>query len=1311
MGRQEKPVDPAAGPLQRFAFDLRRLREQAGGPTYRQMAARVPASVAALSRAAAGDRLPSLPVLLAYVRACDGDPAEWERRWRELENADAEPPYRGLARFGHEDAGVFFGRDALVADLTGQLAGRRLVAVTGPSGSGKSSLLRAGLVPAVAEAREPAKVVVITPGERPFHTHAAVLRELGRVPGLVVVDQFEEAYTLCADPAERARFVDALLAVCEAGSRSRVVLGVRADFYGRLAEHRRLTRELRGIGLLVGPMTEEELREAIVRPAAGAGLIVERALTERIVQEVAGEPGGLPLMSHALLETWHRRRGRTLTLAGYEAAGGVRGAVAHSAEQVYADLPAGHARLARRILLRLITPGADSRHTRRPARRTELDTGDPAGTALVLERLAQSRLITVDEDTVHLAHEALITSWPRLLGWVEEDRERLRTRDQLAQAAAAWTELDRDPGALYRGVRLAAAEEALAGEHRDDLTAAERAFLTAGLAARDEERRTAARTARRLRALTAALSVLLLVAATGVLVVWRQERAAQDERRQATSRQLAAEARAAADGDVRRAAALALQAYRTAPTAQARDAVLSIAAAPAYTSRLTSAAGAVGAVTFTPDGRLLAYGERDGSVRLWDTRTRSTVAVLRRHSSPVQALAFSPDARRLVSADAGINVVIWDVARRTAIRTVDGPRIPVSGVAFSLDGTRITATTAYPGYDDRVWDAHTGRRLTPGDSAFHALRAKIVDKRCPCDPDLPTTAPPPATTRTELTAATPPAAGRNASQHPATDTAPTDAAPDRATTDGATRPPHTEDATSLDDVYLDDASRGEVSRGEVSRGGASRDGAIRVGVEGCVVYALGVDGRVSACGDPLSGTIGVRREGGDVTLDAGRSEVRALAFSGDARLLVSGDARGATTVWDVDRSGQVVAFRAHVGPVVDVAVSGDGRWLASAGQDGTVVVWDREALPLTRHTAAVTSLAHVPGARTLASAAADSTALLWDRTTGVPTLLDTTGANPANSQTAAADTGWPDTTHSGTNGSGVDGSGTNGSGVDGSGANGSGVDGSGATRSGSDGSATGGGPDGGMPVGAVAFGPGGRVLAVAVGHEVRLWDAIARRPGMALRNTATVRAVDFSPDGRLVTAGGTDGVVRAWDVRTGDVVFALEHAGVVDTLAFLPAPPYLLAVGDSSGAVSLIDPATGRWGAVLPRQAGAIGDLDVAPGGRLLAAVANGRVVFFDTARRAAAGALHGQRDPAGSVAFSPDGRLLASGDHRGTVTVWDVATRRAVSRLTGHDGPVNDVLFTGDSAHVVSAGDDHRIITWPIRPADALPRLAALSH
>ncbi|MEU3930863.1 hypothetical protein AB0E85_02190 [Streptomyces sp. NPDC029044] len=697
MGRREKPLDPEAGPVQRLAHELRGLREAAGKPTYRDMARRANYSTSALSAAAGGEHLPSLPVVLAYVRALDAEPGVWEERWRMAKAAaeeqavgeaaetdgDAVPPYRGLARFEPYDRDLYFGRNALVGELLDLVRTHRFAAVFGPSGSGKSSLLRAGLVPALRDATgtdRPEVIRVLTPGERPADTHEkALVPQEGEQDTWVIVDQFEELFTLCRDPRERERFLRLLLAARDPDSRLRVVVAVRGDFYGHCAGDRELAEAVSRANLLVGPMDRAELREVVTKPAAAAGLLVERALTARIVDEVTGRPGALPMLSHALLETWRRRRGRTLTMAAYEAAGGVRGAIAATAEETYGDLSPDRARTARRVLLRLVAPGEGTADTRRPAERTEF-TADAQD---VLEQLAVARLVTLNDGVVELAHEALITGWPRLAGWIEEDREHLKEQRRLAGAARAWEQLGRDEGALYRGARLSRAEELFTGgsggtgdeeEGGDDLTRPERAFLTASIAARDTA-------TRKRRALAAALCVLLVLALTAGLAAWQQTRTSQAEAAKAAARRIAASAAGLRSSDPRTALLLGVAAWRTAPLTESRSALLGALFQPQRDAFTDPQTGRDTRRFLVDRGRRLVSvaGRR---VSVWDVASghRSASYLL---PAAMEADAVSPDGRLLVVAGADGDERLWDLAGgKPAADTGEG-----SALAFTPDGT------------------------------------------------------------------------------------------------------------------------------------------------------------------------------------------------------------------------------------------------------------------------------------------------------------------------------------------------------------------------------------------------------------------------------------------------------------------------------------------------------------------------------------------------------------------------------------------------------------------------------------------------
>ncbi len=523
-----------------------RLLAESGG-----VPARVHRAAAAWARAVATRRVGEAAARASAERAgwhLAGDDVATEvvelqtvRERAQLAGSGALPacPFKGLASFDVDDAPVFFGRERLVADMIAGLTGTRLMGIVGPSGSGKSSALRAGLLAALADGVLPGSErwpqALIRPGAHPL---AALERATAELPAserwIVAVDQFEEAFTACRDAAERAAFVDALVACArDPGRRTLVLVAVRADFYGHCARYSELSRLLGANQVLVGPMRRHELRRAIELPARRAGLRVETELVDALLDDVEDEPGALPLLSTALLELWQQRDGRRLTMGAYERTGGVLGAVARLAERAYERLDVPQREAARRLLLRLAGDGGV---------RVRVPIGDlPGDVHDVLSVLASDRLITVGDGEVEVAHEALLREWPRLRAWLDEDADGRRVHRHLTEAARGWDAGGRDAGELYRGSRLVAASE-WATAHDEDLNRLEREFLAAARAASEAEAERRRRANRRLRALLAGVGTLLVLAVAAGAIAVSQRGQARDAALVADAQRLGAEA-------------------------------------------------------------------------------------------------------------------------------------------------------------------------------------------------------------------------------------------------------------------------------------------------------------------------------------------------------------------------------------------------------------------------------------------------------------------------------------------------------------------------------------------------------------------------------------------------------------------------------------------------------------------------------------------------------------------------------------------------------------------------------------------------
>ncbi|MEA2128209.1 MAG: hypothetical protein QOJ85_1100, partial [Solirubrobacteraceae bacterium] len=570
------------------------------------------------------------------------------RRWE----APVVCPFKGLASFDIADAQYFFGREKLVAELVARLVGAQLLGIVGPSGSGKSSVMRAGLLPTLASGVLPGsdtwQQVLIRPGEHPVQELTDAVTAAGEADRIIVViDQFEETFTTCDDEAERAAFIAELgRMTSERDGRYVVVIALRADFYGRCAAYPEFAGLLAANHVLVGSMQRDELRRAIELPARRVGLRVDTELADALVADVRDEPGALPLLSTALLELWQRRDGRRLRYTVYQQTGGVHGAVARLAEEAFRQLDAEQQVIARGVLMRLAGEGAAGGVERRRVALSELETDRNEDAGRVVALLTDRRLLTVSAGTIELAHEALMREWPRLRDWIDADREGLRIHRNLNAAAREWEALGRDDGALYRGARLGEAVE-WNETQEPRLNETERAFLDASEVARKRDRVTRRR---RIGLAFGSLAVVLLAISILALVSVSQRREAQLQRDISDSRALAGRAASLLDSDPGLSRLIALAGYRLHDTPEAEGAVRQATLADRARAILPADAGGLLATTPSADGRLVATAGDDGVARIWDVRRRRLLSTVEGHRGPALAAGFSPDRTMIATA-------------------------------------------------------------------------------------------------------------------------------------------------------------------------------------------------------------------------------------------------------------------------------------------------------------------------------------------------------------------------------------------------------------------------------------------------------------------------------------------------------------------------------------------------------------------------------------------------------------------------------------------------------------------------------------
>ncbi|MFD1374081.1 nSTAND1 domain-containing NTPase [Actinoplanes sichuanensis] len=1171
---------------------------------------------------------------VAYATA-----AETLRQLDEALELRAVCPYRGLAPFGIEHKAWFHGRDTAVQRVVSSLT-QRAVLLLGPSGSGKSSLVNAGVLAEVSAGRAAAgsdawSVISVRPGQGllgeldqaglpgastlglagAIRTCVASLPSGSRL--LLIIDQFEEIFTHQdssgsavpggSDARGLLRQLDDSIRMPGALT---VVLVMRDDFYAQLASASPELLQSVSAGMVNVPasLTRSEAKDIVASPAARVGLGFEAGLVAQMVADLESLAGDqddrqipitvLPLLELALLQLWEHRAGGMLTHEGYQRIGRLSGSLTSRCDQSVAALDIAHRPIARRLLTALVRPADPERNIPPVRRQVPLDElrdlaadreqHDQSAVDAVLHALTTTTPLIVTRGqpgrpsappVAELIHDSLIRDWATLREWIDQDSRFLewlrRADDQCRRWSSTTNKAD-----LLRGSDLT---EGLDWSSRRRLPSTTAAFLDASDRAADVR-------LRRTRLTIGTMAILLVVSATAAAVAVRQRQQAVVAQQISLSRQLAAQSRTLASANPELSGLLAAYAYRANPTNDALSALTSSYESVRPLRRtLTGHTDTIYSAAFSPDGKTLATGSVDQTVRLWDVATGTNLETLTGHTGPIWSVAFSPDGKTLATGSVDQSVRLWDVATGTHLRTLTGHTHAIWSVAFSPDGK----TLATGGHDAtvRLWEVATGagRRILRGHTdAVWSLAFS---------PDGRTLASGGWDHMVRLWDVATGAGRRILAGH--TDTV----FAMRFSPNGSRLATGSRDNS----VRLWNVATGTSSRIRTDQTGTLYTMAFSP--SGRTLATSGQDNAVRLW-DVATGA-GLRSLSGHTNV------IFSMAFSRDGTTLATGSQDNTVRMWDVATSTDDRTLTGHTDSVLALAFSPSGASLATGSADDSVRLWDvadgTSRRTLTGHTDVVYSLAFSPDGRTLATGSQDKTVRLWDVATG---------------------TGRRTLTHPNT-------------------------------------------------VWSVRFSPDGTTLATgSTDTSVRLWDVATGAGRRTLAgHTDSVIAVAFSPDGKTLATGSADNTVRLWDVATGAGRRTLTgHTNTVYSVAFSP-DGRTLATGGLDNTVRLWDVATGTDRQPLTGHTDTVYSVAFSPDGKTLATgSADQTVRLWDVAGGTSRRTLSGHPSAVWSVAFSPDGRTLATGSADNTVALWNTSVPDATTMIqqicaaVGHDLSADDL-------------------------------------
>ena len=1157
-----------------------------------------------------------------------------------------ECPYRGLFAFGEADAANFFGREAFTEQLLDTVQNQTLTAIVGASGSGKSSVVFAGLVAHLRQNQD-WHIIDFRPGAAPFQALAAaliavqnpehspeqqrqaasqlaealrhnnvqlisILQEILslRRPAkrlLLVSDQFEEIYTLCTDQQVRRAFLDLLLNALDVTNFRQqelftFVLALRTDFLSQALTYRPFADALQNADIKLGPMTRRELSQAIVNPARRHGLLFEAGLVARILDDVGDEPGNLPLLQFALTELWEKARDGYLTHAGYDEIGEVEGALARYADRIFSQLTAAEQQQARQIFIQTVRPGAGTEDTRRLAERSELGESNWQ----LVQKLADTRLVVTSlapngQETVEVVHEALIRGWGQLRAWMEEDRAFRAWQERLRAALRQWQMSQQDSDALLRGAILAEAESWQA-ERKSFLSQEEQFFIGESLQLQAEvqhtleqeqlERQQAAaqaRFAKRLGRLSLALAGMIVLALIFAFTAVTNNRIAQ----------------------------------RNAATAQANEAT---AVALRQASEFSQATSVAAEATAKADANLRATAEFVAELQREDAEISAQDAIAARETAVFSAneLATAVAVAEQNALEAENQSLLVAARELAGIATDQLNSDPQLGLLLSLEAVNLTQTTNLEAPESAE------------DALFRAMQASQLQ--------------------------------RIFSGH-------TDGINDIAISpDGRTLATVSQDT----DIKLWDVASGQ----EI--------GALTAHAQPIHTVVFSPDSRqlASAGDDGFIVLWNLGRQEIITVLDGQEGAVNDIQFSPDGTRLLAGYASSAVRLWDTVNRRSLLRLLGHTSSIHGVAINAAGTRFASAGQDGRIIIWNGEngsslfsiepQIGGDNQPIIINALTYSPDGSRLLAAHANGTATVWDATSAT-LLFRINGHAIQLADVAYSPDGELLATASGDGTAKVWNAAT------------------GQALYTLSGHSTG--------VTAVAFHPNeAHIITASQDSTARLWSTEAGlSPQILPGHTDTILAVAFSQDGRLMATAGTDETARIWQTDDGVVVnLFTDHNNIVNDIAFHPSGALLATVSDDQNA-RLWDIEAGTVQLPVMNHPAPVNGVAFNQEGTMLVTTADdGFLRLWDVATQELM-----ERLPYSSgltrVSFSSDGVLVAAGTMDGTAVIWSIVNNEIIQVLTGHDGTVNDVAFSGDGRLLTTASSDGTARLWDVQSGEAL--------